>query len=176
VRDDRERFAEVRDLLRRVVGHTVLYAPTRRLTELIARALLRAGVAAAPYHAGLLPETRRQLLVDFLHDRVPVVVATSAFGMGIDKPDVRRVIHWGAPHTLEAYYQEAGRAGRDGARAECTILWTASDFAWGHCDPAMRGYVLRQSCRRRMLSRTSARQGCGAAGATAAALALLIDE
>jgi ATP-dependent DNA helicase RecQ len=151
VRDDRERFAEVRRLVRHAPGHTVLYTPTRRLTELVTRALLRAGVAAAPYHAGLLPETRRQLLLDFLQDRVPVVVATSAFGMGIDKPDVRRVIHWGPPHTLEAYYQEAGRAGRDGARAECTILWTPSDFTWGACDPAMRRYVERRWCRRRML-------------------------
>jgi ATP-dependent DNA helicase RecQ len=148
---DRERFARVRQLVRHAVGHTVLYTPTRRLTELVARALLRAGVAAAPYHAGLLPETRRQLLEDFLQDRVPVVVATSAFGMGIDKPDVRRVIHWGPPRSLEAYYQEAGRAGRDGARAECTILWKPSDFAWGECDAAMRRYVEGRSCRRRML-------------------------
>jgi ATP-dependent DNA helicase RecQ len=108
VRDDRERFARVRQLVRHAVGHTVLYTPTRRLTELVARALLRAGVAAAPYHAGLLPESRRQLLIDFLENRVPVVVATSAFGMGIDKADVRRVIHWGPPHTLEAYYQGGG--------------------------------------------------------------------
>jgi ATP-dependent DNA helicase RecQ len=151
VRDDRERFARVRHLVRQAAGHTVVYTPTRRLTELVARALLRAGILAAPYHAGLLPETRRQLLVDFLQDRVPVVVATSAFGMGIDKPDVRRVIHWGPPRTLEAYYQEAGRAGRDGARAECTILWSASDFAWGECDPAMRRYVEARLCRRRML-------------------------
>ena len=151
MRDDRERFARVRQLVRHAVGHTVLYVPTRRLAELVARALLRAGVRAAPYHAGLLPETRRQLLVDFLHDRVPVVVATSAFGMGIDKPDVRRVIHWGPPHSLEAYYQEAGRAGRDGARATCVVLWTPGDFEWGVCDPAMRRYVEASRCRRRML-------------------------
>ena len=151
VRDDRERFAEVRRLVRHAAGHTVIYAPTRRLTELVARALLRAGIAAAPYHAGLRPETRRQLLVDFLNDRVPVVVATSAFGMGIDKPDVRRVIHWGPPSTLEAYYQEAGRAGRDGARAMCTILWHSADFAWGDRDPAIRRYVEAPFCRRRMV-------------------------
>ena len=151
VRDDRERFARLRWLIREAVGHTVVYAPTRRLTELIARALLRAGIRASPYHAGLLPETRRQLLVDFLQDRVPVVVATSAFGMGIDKPDVRRVIHWGPPHNIEAYYQEAGRAGRDGARAECVVLWNSSDFSWGECDAAMRRYVEAGRCRRRML-------------------------
>jgi ATP-dependent DNA helicase RecQ len=151
VRDERERFARVRQMVRHAVGHTVLYTPTRRLTELVARALLRAGIGAAPYHAGLRPERRRQLLVDFLEDRVPVVVATSAFGMGIDKADVRRVIHWGPPSTLEAYYQEAGRAGRDGARAECTILWVHSDFGWGEYDPAMRRYVEGRSCRRRVL-------------------------
>jgi ATP-dependent DNA helicase RecQ len=164
VRDDRERFARVRHLVRQAAGHTVLYAPTRRLTELVARALLRAGVAAAPYHAGLLPETRRQLLVDFLQDRVPVVVATSAFGMGIDKPDVRRVIHWGPPRTLEAYYQEAGRAGRDGARAECVILWNSSDFTWGECDPAMRRYVEARLCRRRMLLEYFGERGVRCAG------------
>ena len=164
VRDDRERFARVRQLVRHALGHTVLYTPTRRLTELVARALLRAGIAAAPYHAGLLPETRRQLLVDFLQDRVPVVVATSAFGMGIDKPDVRRVIHWGPPRTLEAYYQEAGRAGRDGGRAECAILWTSSDLAWGECDPAMRRYVEARSCRRRMLLEYFGETGVRCAG------------
>jgi len=176
VRDDRERFARVRQLVRHAVGHTVIYAPTRRLTELVARALLRAGVAAAPYHAGLLPESRRQLLVDFLHDRVPVVVATSAFGMGIDKPDVRRVIHWGPPPTLEAYYQEAGRAGRDGARAECVILWNSSDFAWGECDPAMRRYIEARLCRRRMLLEYFGETGVRCAGCDRCGVGLLSHE
>jgi ATP-dependent DNA helicase RecQ len=117
----------------------------------VTRALLRSGVRAAPYHAGLTLETRRQVLADFLCDRVPVVVATSAFGMGIDKPDVRRVIHWGPAPNIEAYYQEAGRAGRDGARAHCLLLWRAGDFAWGACDRAMRGYVEAHRCRRRLL-------------------------
>src|SRR2546423_237278 len=117
VRDDRERFARMRELIRGVDGPVIVYTPTRRLTELVARALLRLGVRAAPYHAGLTARTRRQVLRAFLADRAPVVVATSAFGMGIDKPDVRRVLHWGPPRTVEAYYQEAGRAGRDGRRA-----------------------------------------------------------
>jgi len=90
-------------------------------------------------------------LIDFLRDRVPVVVATSAFGMGIDKPDVRQVLHWGMPRTLEAYYQEAGRAGRDGAAAFCLILWRPADFAWTECTPEMRAYVARPVCRRRTL-------------------------
>jgi ATP-dependent DNA helicase RecQ len=151
IRDDRERFSRIRELVRHAAGHTVIYAPTRRLTELVTRALLRRGVRAVPYHAGLSAEMRRQVLVDFLDDRVPVVVATSAFGMGIDKPDVRRVIHWGPPANVEAYYQEAGRAGRDGARAECLLLWRPADLRWGACDATMRRYVEAWQCRRRML-------------------------
>src|SRR5438874_10845388 len=101
VRDDRERFTRVRELIR-VDGPVVLYTPTRRLTELVTRALLRMGVRAAPYHAGLTAGTRRRVLRAFLADRAPVVVATSAFGMGIDKPDVRRVLHWGPPRDRKS--------------------------------------------------------------------------
>jgi ATP-dependent DNA helicase RecQ len=151
VQDDRERFRRARAVIREAGGPAVLYAPTRRLTELVTRALLRASVRAAPYHAGLTAGIRRRVLGAFLGDRVGVVVATSAFGMGIDKPDVRRVIHWGPPRTLEAYYQEAGRAGRDGASAECRILWRPGDLAWGEIAPAMRRYVETRRCRRRML-------------------------
>jgi len=151
VPDDRARFQRIRRLIREADGHTILYTPTRRLTELVARALLRMGVRAAPYHAGLSPETRRGVLLAFLRDRVPVVVATSAFGMGIDKPDVRRVIHWGPPRTLEAYYQEAGRAGRDGGGGLCLILWRPADFAWGDSAPETRRYVATRRCRRRTL-------------------------
>ncbi len=102
VRDDRERFARVRELIRGVDGSVIVYTPTRRLTELVARALLRLGVRAAPYHAGLTARTRRQVLRAFLADRAPVVVATSAFGMGIEKRDVPRVRHWGPPRPVEA--------------------------------------------------------------------------
>ena len=89
VRDDRGRFARVHELIRRATGSSIVYAPTRRLTELVTRALLLRSVRAAPYHAGLAGAMRRQVLADFLANRAPVVVATSAFGMGIDKSDVR---------------------------------------------------------------------------------------
>jgi ATP-dependent DNA helicase RecQ len=141
VRDDRERFALVRAAVQGATGASLIYAPTRRLTELVTRALLRVSVRAAPYHAGLSASTRRRVLRAFLGDGVRVIVATSAFGMGIDKPDVRRVLHWGPPPTLEAYYQEAGRAGRDGQASECLILWHPRDLVLGNIGPAMKRYV-----------------------------------
>jgi len=151
VRDDRERFALIRERVRDAPGASLIYTPTRRLTELVARALLRTSVLAAPYHAGLAANTRRQVLRAFLADRVHIIVATSAFGMGIDKPDVRQVLHWGPPPTLEAYYQEAGRAGRDGKQSECLILWRPEDLAWGNIAPPMRRYVAARRNHREMM-------------------------
>ena len=150
VRDDVARFARLRELLTGD-GTSLVYAPTRRLTELITRALLRIGARVGPYHAGLSPEMRRSVLDTFLAGSLRLVVATSAFGMGIDKPDVRRVVHWGPPRTLEGYYQEAGRAGRDGGVAACRILWRPEDLHWGHVTPPMRDYLLGRTCRRRAL-------------------------
>ena len=141
VRDDRERFALIRERVRDGPGAALIYTPTRRLTELVTRALLRTSIRAAPYHAGLSADIRRRVLRAFLADRVHVIVATSAFGMGIDKPDVRQVLHWGPPPTLEAYYQEAGRAGRDGKASECLVLWRPADLAWGNIGPVMKRYV-----------------------------------
>ncbi len=168
-RDDRDRFARVRELIRGVDGTVIVYTPTRRLTELVTRALVRMGVRAAPYHAGLDAATRRRVLRAFLAGRAPVIVATSAFGMGIDKPDVRRVLHWGPPRTLEAYYQEAGRAGRDGRPAECVVVWRPSDFDWGNGATDMRRYVEGRACRRGMLlayfgERGGACSGCDVCG------------
>ncbi len=171
VRDDHARFARLTTLIREQTrGTTVIYTPTRRLAELVTRALMRTGIRAAPYHADLTMEMRRQVLLDFLQDRLPVVVATTAFGMGIDKADVRQVLHWGPAHTLESYYQEAGRAGRDGARAECVVLWEPGDFSWGPVDRSMRSYIRRRGCRRRMLlsyfgERVSRCAGCDRCGA-----------
>ena len=151
VRDDRERFALIRQRVRDADGASLIYAPTRRLTELITRALLRASVRAAPYHAGLSASIRRRVLRGFLADQVHVIVATSAFGMGIDKPDVRQVLHWGPPPTLEAYYQEAGRAGRDGQASECLILCRPEDLAFGNISPALRRYVESRTNHRAMI-------------------------
>lgn len=127
VRSERERLEALLELFRGDDTMAIVYAPTRGTTEAIARALGQAGHRAAPYHAGLSKVRRSATLDDFLRDRVDLIVATCAFGMGIDKPNVRLVVHWAPPPTPEAYYQEAGRAGRDGEFARCVLLWRPGD-------------------------------------------------
>lgn len=121
----------------------IVYCATRKETEALAESLnsavaeLRAaggadvsdiGTIAVAYHGGMSADAREKAQRDFVTDRVPVVVATNAFGMGIDKSNVRFVIHHNMPESIEAYYQEAGRAGRDGEPSRCTLLWNESDI------------------------------------------------
>ena len=105
----------------------IVYCMSRRAVEDVCDMLREQGVAATRYHAGLSPEERDRNQTDFIYDRSPVMVATNAFGMGIDKSNVSYVVHYNLPLSLENYYQEAGRAGRDGTKAECLLLYTAGD-------------------------------------------------
>ena len=106
----------------------IVYCATRKGVEQICELLQSSGFAASRYHAGLSPDERRQNQEDFICDRCTVMVATNAFGMGIDKSNVSYVIHCNMPKSVEAYYQEAGRAGRDGAPADCILLFSPGDI------------------------------------------------
>jgi ATP-dependent DNA helicase RecQ len=149
-----EKMRIVRRLLRGREGATILYASTRRSVEAVRRALAGRGILAMAYHAGLSPVRRSEVQGRFLEDPAPVVAATNAFGMGIDRPDVRLVIHYQLSGSLEAYYQEAGRAGRDGDPAACAALWGPGDrnihdafAALAHPDARTLRAVLRWSAR-----------------------------
>ena len=105
----------------------IIYCFSRRETEELAEDLNARGLSARPYHAGLDGETRRRVQEDFIRDQLPIIVATIAFGMGIDKPDIRLLVHYNLPKSLEGYYQETGRAGRDGLPSECVLFYTYGD-------------------------------------------------
>ncbi len=146
----------------------IIYCSTRKRTEEVAARLSARGVAVAAYHAGLAAAERERVQEEFIYDRVRMVVATVAFGMGIDKTDVRFVVHWDLPQHLEGYYQEIGRAGRDGLPAEALLLFGWEDVprvralidAGGnpervaveqHKFRAMVGFAEALTCRRRAL-------------------------
>jgi len=146
----------------------IVYALSRKRVEQVADHLAARGYSAAAYHAGLSAETRRSVQEQFVRDDVSIVVATVAFGMGIDKPNVRFVVHYDLPRHLEGYYQETGRAGRDGLPAEALLLFGLQDLAAAraqlqqssneqqrriesHKLNAMAGFAESLTCRRRVL-------------------------
>ncbi|MCK9308531.1 MAG: RecQ family ATP-dependent DNA helicase, partial [Methanoculleus sp.] len=114
-------------LLGRKTGTGIVYTATREGAETLAANLRADGLSALPYHAGMTAAARAETQDRFISGKVPVVCATSAFGMGIDKPDVRFVVHVDMPKTLEAYYQESGRAGRDGTTSDCILFYHDDD-------------------------------------------------
>lgn len=123
------KWTQIADVLERHKGESgIIYCISRKNVEELAGALQENGYKALPYHAGMEDRLRKRNQDAFAKDKADIIVATVAFGMGIDKSNVRYVIHAGAPKSVEHYQQEAGRAGRDGLEAECVLLHTASDF------------------------------------------------
>lgn len=129
VENAEEKHRRLIDLCATERGAGIVYVSSRRNAEAVAAVLRRNGVNARHYHAGLEASERNAVQDAFMRGRVRVIVATVAFGMGVDKPDVRFIVHFNPSRSLEAYAQESGRAGRDGRPARCILFWTASDKA-----------------------------------------------
>jgi ATP-dependent DNA helicase RecQ len=161
----KQQLADILGRHRRDAG--IIYCTSRRETEALATWLSTIGVTALPYHAGMPDADRARNQEAFLSERVEVIVATVAFGMGIDRSDVRFVVHAGAPRSLEHYQQESGRAGRDGLEAECLLIYSTADFQkWRvmleqngeltdgtrHLLRQMESYATGVGCRHRYLS------------------------
>ncbi|MFY9369957.1 MAG: DNA helicase RecQ [Desulfomonilia bacterium] len=152
----------------RPTGAGIVYCLSRKRVDEVAGKLIEAGFEAAPYHAGLTAGERKKTQEDFLRDEIRIIVATVAFGMGIDKSDVRFVVHYDIPKNIESYYQETGRAGRDGLAAEALLMFSYGDVAVArgliektrhaermrielHKLASMVGFAEAMSCRRRIL-------------------------
>ncbi|MEM6493121.1 MAG: DNA helicase RecQ [Pseudomonadota bacterium] len=160
---------QIADFVARTPGAGIVYAGSRKACEQLAEKLSSTGRPTGVYHAGLPAEQRAAVQAEFVASETMVMVATIAFGMGIDKPDVRFVVHAGLPKSIEAYYQETGRAGRDGDPAQAQLFWNAADFAkarqWlGDVEEArlgrerarlnaLAGLVEASTCRRAILLR-----------------------
>ena len=127
VRQAEDKEAELVHILQSIPKTAIVYCRSRKRTKEIAQLLMQYGISATWYHAGLEPAVKDQRQSEWQHDKVRVMVATNAFGMGIDKADVRVVVHMDCPSSLEAYFQEAGRAGRDGQKADAVLLYKGHD-------------------------------------------------
>jgi ATP-dependent DNA helicase RecQ len=180
----KEKLLSLEQLLRQARGPGIIYGATRKVVEFVARELLFRQVRALPYHAGLPTEDRTRAQNAFMDGQVDVIVATNAFGMGIDKPDIRFVIHYNLPESIESYYQEIGRAGRDGHDSTCTLLFATKDvqiqeyFLAGdnpHPDLIARVYQFLVKCRSALADITSKQiaEGIGERNALAVGTSLV---
>jgi ATP-dependent DNA helicase RecQ len=184
VRPGQKRLQQIVNFVKRRPNQSgIVYCLSRKNTEAVADKLRANGIKATHYHAGLSPNMRSEVQEDFINDRIPIVCATVAFGMGIDKSNVRWVIHYNLPKNIESYYQEIGRAGRDGAKADTMLFWSYGDIKILRdilTDPAnasdqtelkmtklerMRHFAEAMQCRRKILlgyfSETMETESCG---------------